>query len=87
MRGLQDEGVAATVKHFVANDSETERFTLDAVVDERTLRELYLLPFELILAERPWAVMAAYNAVNGDDDDRVAVAARCCGRSGARTGS
>ena len=62
MRGLQAEGVAATVKHFVANDSETERFTLDARVDERALRELYLLPFELILAAEPWAVMAAYNA-------------------------
>src|SRR3954451_18233930 len=65
VRGLQSEGVAATVKHFVANDSETERFTLDARVDERVLRELYLLPFELIAAEGPWCVMAAYNAVNG----------------------
>src|SRR5919108_1235454 len=65
VRGLQDEGVAATVKHFVANDSETERFSLDARVDERTLRELYMLPFELIMDEHPWAVMAAYNAVNG----------------------
>src|SRR3954466_12680816 len=65
VRGLQAEGVAATVKHFVANDSETERFTLDARVDERTLRELYLLPFELIMTEHPWAVMAAYNRVNG----------------------
>src|SRR5918995_2557722 len=65
VRGLQAEGVAATVKHFVANDSETERFTLDAIVDERTLRELYALPFELILAAEPWAVMAAYNRVNG----------------------
>src|SRR3954469_11644068 len=65
VRGLQAEGVAATVKHFVANDSETERFTLNAVVPERVLRELYLAPFEAILAERPWAVMAAYNAVNG----------------------
>src|SRR4051794_19778909 len=66
VRGLQDAGVAATVKHFVANDSETERFTLDARVDERTLRELYLAPFEHIVREaRPWAVMAAYNGVNG----------------------
>ena len=44
VRGLQAEGVAATVKHFVANDSETERFTLDARVGERALRELYLAP-------------------------------------------
>jgi beta-glucosidase len=66
VRGLQSEGVAATVKHFVANDSETERFTLDARVDERTLRELYLAPFELMLEAEPWAIMAAYNAVNGE---------------------
>ena len=65
VRGLQAEGVAATVKHFVANDSETERFTLDAQVGARALRELYMAPFELILAEHPWAVMAAYNRVNG----------------------
>src|SRR3954447_24010195 len=65
VRGLQAEGVAGTVKHFVANDSETERFTLDARVGERALRELYLAPFELIMAEHPWAVMAAYNRVNG----------------------
>jgi beta-glucosidase len=66
VRGLQGAGVGATVKHFVANDSETERFTLDARVDERPLRELYLWPFEAIVRDaRPWAVMAAYNGVNG----------------------
>jgi beta-glucosidase len=64
--GLQRGGVAATVKHFVANDSETERFTVDNSIDERVLRELYLAPFEIIVARaRPWAVMAAYNSVNG----------------------
>jgi beta-glucosidase len=66
VRGVQDGGVAATVKHFVANDSETQRMTLDARVDERTLRELYLLPFEAIIREAGvWSVMAAYNGLNG----------------------
>lgn len=64
--GLQQQGVSATVKHFVANDAETQRFTVDNEVDERTLREVYLAPFEAIIARaRPWAVMAAYNGVNG----------------------
>ncbi len=70
VRGVQAGGVGATVKHFVANDSETERFTVDVRVDERTLRELYLAPFDVIAREAPagagaWAVMAAYNQVNG----------------------
>src|SRR5690349_152816 len=66
VEGVQGGGVGATVKHFVANDSETERFTVDARVDERTLRELYLAPFEAIVRDaRPWALMAAYNGVNG----------------------
>ena len=65
VQGLQAEGVAATVKHFVANDSETDRFSVDALVDERVLRELYLAPFERIVAAGAWAMMAAYNRVNG----------------------
>ena len=65
VQGLQAEGVAATVKHFVANDSETDRFSVNALVDERVLRELYLAPFERIVAAGAWAVMAAYNKVNG----------------------
>ncbi len=64
--GLQSAGVAGTPKHFVANDSETERLTYRAVIEPRPLRELYLRPFEEILRDaRPWLVMAAYNAVNG----------------------
>ena len=65
VQGLQAEGVAATVKHFVANDSETDRFSVNALVDERVLRELYLTPFERIVAAGVWAVMAAYNKVSG----------------------
>ena len=66
VRGLQNSGVGATVKHFIANDSETERMTVDVRVDERTLRELYLAPFEAIVREAgAWSVMASYNAVNG----------------------
>ena len=66
VRGLQRAGVGATVKHFVGNDSETQRMTVDVRIDERTLRELYLAPFEAIVRdEGAWAVMAAYNGVNG----------------------
>jgi beta-glucosidase len=64
--GVQEGGVAATPKHFVANDSETERFTVDVRVDERTLRELYLAPFQAVVSRAaPWCLMSAYNAVNG----------------------
>ena len=66
VRGVQDQGVAATVKHYVANDFETERFTASAEVSERALRELYLAPFEVLVRDAgAWAVMCAYNAVNG----------------------
>jgi beta-glucosidase len=66
VRGLQHSGVGACVKHFVGNDSETERMTVDVRIDERPLRELYLAPFEAICREAgAWVVMAAYNGVNG----------------------
>ncbi|MCG5220071.1 glycoside hydrolase family 3 C-terminal domain-containing protein [Streptosporangium soli] len=65
IRGVQAGGVAATAKHYTANDSETERLTLDARVDEQTLREVYLAPFEAAVEEGVWVVMSAYNGVNG----------------------
>ncbi len=64
--GLQSAGVAATVKHYVGNDSETERWTYDARIAEAVLRELYLVPFEACIREAgALMVMAAYNSVNG----------------------
>src|SRR3954471_636758 len=66
VRGMQDSGVGACLKHLVANESETERNTMNSVVDEATLRELYLLPFEIAVEESDaWSVMSAYNDVNG----------------------
>src|SRR3954468_14600786 len=66
VRGLQERGVGGCLKHLVANESETERNTVNSVVDEATLRELYLLPFEIAVSESdPWSIMAAYNDVNG----------------------
>ncbi|MDG2028788.1 MAG: glycoside hydrolase family 3 C-terminal domain-containing protein [Acidimicrobiales bacterium] len=64
--GVQSQGVGACVKHFVANDQEFERHTIDVRVDERSLREIYLPPFEAAVKEAGVrAVMAAYNFVNG----------------------
>ncbi|HZU92807.1 MAG TPA: glycoside hydrolase family 3 N-terminal domain-containing protein, partial [Microbacterium sp.] len=65
VRGMQENGVAATPKHYVANDSETDRFTVDVEVDERTLREVYLAPFERAVDAGAWSVMSAYNSVDG----------------------
>jgi beta-glucosidase len=65
VEGVQEQGVAATVKHFVANDSETDRMTVDVRVSDETLRRLYLLPFEMAVKAGVWSVMAAYNSVNG----------------------
>ncbi|KRF35570.1 beta-glucosidase [Terrabacter sp. Soil810] len=66
VKGLQGNGIGACLKHLVANESETERHTVNSVVDESTLRELYLLPFEIAVEDsHPWSIMAAYNDVNG----------------------
>jgi beta-glucosidase len=64
--GVQQNGVAATPKHYIANDYETDRFTANTVVDERTLRELYLAAFEKTVTEaHAWALMSSYNSING----------------------
>ena len=66
VRGLQERGVAACLKHLVGNEAETERHTVDVRIDEATLREVYLLPFEIAVADADaWLLMAAYNRVNG----------------------
>lgn len=66
VHSLQDCGVGACIKHFIGNDFETDRKSVDVRIDERTLREVYARPFEIVIAEAdPWAVMASYNAVNG----------------------
>ena len=65
--GCQDEGTAVCIKHFAVNNQETNRGSVDAQIDERTLREIYLKPFERAVVEGgAMSVMPAYNKVNGD---------------------
>lgn len=66
IRGAQSRGVATTVKHFVGNDAEFERMTINSVIDQRTLREVYLLPFEIAVREGgSLGIMTSYNRMNG----------------------
>lgn len=64
--GLQSQGIGATIKHFVGNESEIERTTISSEIDERALREIYLLPFEwAVKSAGTWGVMSSYNRLNG----------------------
>ncbi|RLE20025.1 MAG: beta-glucosidase, partial [Actinobacteria bacterium] len=67
VRGVQSHDVAVTVKHFVCNDTEIERMSVDVRVDERSLRELYLRPFERAVKKaNAWGIMSAYSQLNGE---------------------
>lgn len=65
VRGLEDQGIGATPKHFFCNNQEKSRHTVNSVVAERALHEIYLAPFKRVIAENPAQIMASYNQING----------------------
>jgi beta-glucosidase len=66
IKGMQAKGISATIKHFAGNESEIKRTTNSSEIDERSMREIYLVPFEMAVKEAgTWAIMSSYNKING----------------------
>lgn len=67
VKGIQEEGVGACPKHFIANNQEFDRMNTNSVISERTMHEVYLRPWKMVLQQaKPWMIMSSYNKVNGD---------------------